>query len=320
MIVEQIRQGNRRALARFLSKVETSPAAVASELSQLAANADAALVGITGAPGVGKSVLVAALTKVLRARDLSVAIVAVDPSSPYSGGAILGDRIRMQALAGDRDVFIRSMATRGNPGGLARATVNVAGVLGAAGFDYVIVETVGAGQSEVAIARLAQTTVVVDAPGAGDSIQGLKAGILEIADIVVVNKCDRSGAEQTARVLKSMLELNHPSKPAPDNIEPWMPPILCLSALKETGVEALADSICEHRLYLRQHDLDAGFRKAQNRAEIESHIRECAYRLLFDTITPEELAGIIERVDAREIDPQGAVHALLAERRFGRPE
>ncbi len=318
MIVERIRAGNRRALARFLSQVESDRDAVAAELWQLRARADAALLGVTGAPGVGKSVLVAALTKLLRARNQSVAIVAVDPSSPYTGGAILGDRIRMQDLAGDRGVFIRSMASRGNPGGLARATMDAASVLGAAGFDYVIVETVGAGQSDVEIARLAHTTIVVEAPGAGDSVQGLKAGILEVADILVVNKSDAPGAEQTARMLKSMLELAHPSKPALDASPAWFPPIICTSALNETGLEALADAIYEHRRYLCQNDLIAALRKAQIRADLERRIRETASRLVFDTITPEELAGIIERIDSLEIDPQGAVHALLSERNFGR--
>lgn len=320
MIVEQIRAGNRRALARFLTEVESDRAAVAAELAQLSAYADAALVGVTGAPGVGKSVLVAALTKVLRARNQTVALIAVDPSSPYSGGAILGDRIRMQALAGDRGVFMRSMASRGNQGGLAMATMDVAGVLGAAGFDYVIVETVGAGQSDVEIARLAHTTIVVEAPGAGDSVQALKAGILEIADILVINKCDRPGARQTALMLKSMLDLNHPPKTAADDDPAWFTPILCASALEETGLEALADAIQKHRHYRFAHDLVAGDRQAQIRADFEMRLKETACRLLFDTITPEELAGIIERIDAREIDPQGAVFALLSERGFGRLE
>ena len=320
MIVEQIRQGDRRALARFLTAVESNRDAVTAGLSQLKAHANTALVGVTGAPGVGKSVLVAALTKALRTRNLSVAVLAVDPSSPYSGGAILGDRIRMGALAGDRGVFIRSMANRGNPGGLARATLDAALVLSAAGFDCVIVETVGAGQSDVDIARLAHTTIVVEAPGTGDSVQGLKAGILEVADIVVVNKCDLPGAEQTARMLKAVLDLNHPSKPAAADVTPWLPPLLCASALEETGLEALADTICQHRRYLRQHNLIAFHRQAQIRAELEARLKEAAYRLVFETITPEELAGIIERIDAREIDPQGAVYALLGERKFGRLE
>ena len=319
MIVEQIRAGNRRALARFLTDVESNRAAVAAELSQLSACAAAAVVGVTGAPGVGKSVLVAALTKALRARNFSVAIVAVDPSSPYSGGAILGDRIRMGAFAGDSDVFVRSMASRGNPGGLARATMDVASVLGAAGFDYVIVETVGAGQSDVDIARLAHTTIVVEAPGAGDGVQALKAGMLEIADILVVNKSDLPGAEQAARTLKSALQLNHPIKHA-DDVAAWFPPILLTSALQETGLDALADAIGEHRRYLCEHDMVARFRKARIRAELEARLKETAFRLVFDTITPQELAGIIDRIDAREIDPQGAVQALLSARSFGRLE
>ena len=213
MLVERILAGDRRALAKFLTAVERDRASVSAELAQLFPYADAAIIGITGAPGVGKSALVGALTKVLRGRGQRVAIIAVDPSSPFSGGAILGDRIRTQSLSGDPGVFIRSMASRGRLGGLAWSTQDVARVLCAAGFDIVIIETVGAGQSDIEIARLAQTTVVVAAPGAGDSVQALKAGILEIGDVLAVNKSDLPGAQAAARSLQSMLELSHPSKP-----------------------------------------------------------------------------------------------------------
>lgn len=320
-MLTEIRRGNRRALARLLTAVENDRASVTVDLSKLCAfAADAAVIGVTGAPGVGKSVLVAALTKLLRKREQTVAIVAVDPSSPFSGGAILGDRIRMRELAGDRGVFIRSMANRGQLGGLAWATQDVVRVLAAAGFDYVIVETVGAGQSEVDIARLADTTVVVVAPGAGDGVQSLKAGILEIADILVVNKCDMPGAETAARTLNSMLEFNHPGKQPADAHPPWTPPIVRTSALHETGLEELAQCLAEHQKYLCESGLLDAQRSAGLRSEFEARLRESWVLRLFDTFAPTEFTGIIECVAAREIDPQSAVDALLAQLNISRLE
>lgn len=318
MIIDRIRGGDRRALSRFLTAVESNPASVRAELSQLYPHADAALIGVTGAPGVGKSALVAALTKVLRQREQSVAIIAVDPSSPFTGGAILGDRIRMKTLSGDRGVFIRSMANRGSLGGLAGTTQDLALVLSAAGFDVVIIETVGAGQSDVEIARLAHTTLVVMAPGAGDSVQALKAGILEIGDILVVNKSDMPGAQTTARALQSMLELNHPTKALPENIPVWMPPVTRASALKETGINDLADCLAEHRRYLVENGVLPLRHEALARAEFEARLQETLTRRALDTFTRTELAGIIKRIAAREIDPQAAVDALLAKHNFSR--
>ena len=301
--------------------MENDRASVTVDLSQLYACApDAAVIGVTGAPGVGKSALVAALTKRLRKREQTVAIVAVDPSSPFSGGAILGDRIRMREHAGDRGVFIRSMASRGQLGGLAWATQDVARVLAAAAFDYVIVETVGAGQSEVDIARLADTTVVVVAPGAGDGVQSLKAGILEIADILVVNKCDAPGAETAARTLNSMLEFNHPGKQPADAHPAWIPPIVRASALQETGLEELAQCLAEHQKYLCESGLLDAQRSAGLRSEFEARLRESWVLRLFDTFAPAEFTGMIERIAAREIDPQSAVDALLAQLNISRLE
>ncbi len=314
MIIDRIRGGDRRALAKFLTAVETDRASVAAELSQLYPHADAALIGVTGAPAVGKSALVAALTKVFRQRGHSIAIVAVDPSSPFSGGAILGDRIRMKALSGDRDVFIRSMASRGHLGGLAWTTQDVARVLTAAGFDIVIIETVGAGQSDVEIARLAQSTAVVVAPSSGDSVQALKAGILEIGDILVVNKSDMPGAVQTARTLQSMLALSHSPKSLPSDVPPWQPPVLLTSALKKTGIDELADNFIDHQRYLDENGLLALHQESQIRAEFEARLKETIALHVFDSTPPAELAGIIKRIAAREIDPQAAVDALLAKR------
>lgn len=318
MSIKRIVAGDRRALAKFLTAVETDRAAVAAELSQLYIRGDAPLLGITGPPGVGKSALVTALTKFLRGRGQTVAIIAVDPSSPFSGGAILGDRIRMNALAGDSGVFIRSMASRGHLGGLAWATQDVARVLSAAGFDIVIIETVGAGQNDVEIARLAHTTIVVVAPGAGDGVQALKAGILEIGDILVVNKCDLPGAQAAARALQAMLQLSHPSKPLPPEVPPWQPPVALTSALTSTGIAELAECIADHRRYSEKHGLLPHFRRTQIRAELVARLNETIAQQVFDSMAHDELAGIIKRIDAREIDPQAAVDALLAKYGFGR--
>jgi len=246
-LVEKALAGNRYALARLISLIEDNGTEARAALAALYPHTGQAhVVGVTGAPGTGKSTLVNELTKVLRAQGTTVGIVAVDPSSPFSGGALLGDRVRMRDLAGDRGVFIRSMATRGSLGGLARATSDVVKVLDAAGFSVVLVETVGAGQAEVDIARTAHTTVVVEAPGLGDEVQALKAGLLEIADVLVVNKADRPGAAQTARALEMVINRNAVRGGADDNA--WRPPILKTIALDGSGVpevlEAIVASTC----------------------------------------------------------------------------
>ncbi len=280
-LVEAVLQGDRLALARTLSQVENDTLQGISALSALFPHTGKAhLVGVTGASGTGKSSLVNQLARYYRRQEQPgqaprVAIVAVDPTSPFSGGAILGDRIRMRDLAGDPGVFIRSMATRGSLGGIASATSSVVQVLDAAGYDLILIETVGAGQSEVDIARLAHTTIVVEAPGLGDDIQAIKAGIMEIADVFVVNKADLPGAENTERALRGSLGLAHPMAPAARSFrrvmhhgkmvtvsapeqpaEPagafWEPPILRTIALDGTGVSELAKAISSHRQYLEK--------------------------------------------------------------------
>src|SRR5215207_9460481 len=213
-LTESILQGNRLALARLLTQVENDSPDSRSVLAELFPHTgNAHLIGITGAPGTGKSSLVNQLALHYRKHaGKKVAIVAVDPSSPFTGGAVLGDRVRMRDLSGDEGVFIRSMAARGSLGGIAQKTASVVQVFDAAGYEIIIIETVGAGQSEVDVARLAHTTLVVEAPGLGDDIQAIKAGILEIADILVVNKGDRPGVENTEKALKSMLDLAHPAE------------------------------------------------------------------------------------------------------------
>jgi LAO/AO transport system kinase len=244
--VEALSSGERRPLARLLTRIENGEPSVRALLPELfAAGHGAHLVGITGPPGSGKSTLVNALITEWRKRGRRVGILAVDPSSPYTRGAILGDRIRMMEHAADRDVFMRSMASRGELGGLAATTWIAAAALDAAGYDPVVIETVGAGQSEVEVARLAETTVVVEVPEMGDEVQAIKAGLLEVADIIAVNKGDRPGAERAARQLRAMLST------AGGRVARKPPPVLMTTATTAEGVMALADAIEAHRSQAR---------------------------------------------------------------------
>src|SRR6266508_3386851 len=267
-LTSSVLAGDRLALARLLSQVENDSPEGRTTLAELfLSTGKAHLIGVTGAPGTGKSSLVNQLALHFRRQDNKrVAIVAVDPSSPFTGGAVLGDRVRMRDLAGDSGVFIRSMASRGSLGGLAQTTASVVQVFDAAGYDIVIIETVGAGQGEVDIARLAHTTIVVEAPGLGDDIQAIKAGILEVADILVVNKADRPGVENTERALRSTLELAHPTKRVfrhhgkamsagtSNNADSsmWIPPINKTVSTEGKGIAELAESIARHAAHLRQ--------------------------------------------------------------------
>jgi len=309
-LVEKALAGNRYALARLISLIEDNGTEARAALAALYPHTGQAhVVGVTGAPGTGKSTLVNELTKVLRAQGTTVGIVAVDPSSPFSGGALLGDRVRMRDLAGDQGVFIRSMATRGSLGGLARATSDVVKVLDAAGFSVVLVETVGAGQAEVDIARTAHTTVVVEAPGLGDEVQALKAGLLEIADVLVVNKADRPGAAQTARALEMVINRNAVRGGADDNV--WRPPILKTIALDGSGVPEVLEVIVAHREYLRA----SGSWAERERARVETELRNVLQQELLDRLLArvgeEQVQAWVERITAREVDVYTAVRAVL---------
>jgi LAO/AO transport system kinase len=264
------------------------------------------IVGVTGSPGAGKSTLVAQLTRELRRRGARVAIIAVDPTSPFSGGAILGDRIRMQDLAGDPDVYIRSMASRGSVGGLAAATRDVTRALDATGFDDILIETVGAGQAEVEIVRAAQSIVVVTVPGMGDDIQALKAGILEIADIFCVNKADRPDADRAASELRMLLSL----APKGDANE-WRPPILKTIATTGAGVSDLADALDRHLDHLQTTGQLHERGERQARSEILALLYRSLLSRLDTTIGPERLGEIVSAVANRQTDPYSAA-AILA--------
>ena len=290
--------GDRRALARLLTGIENEDPHVRELLPQIfAASRGAHLVGITGPPGAGKSTLVTALTREYRKRGRRVGIVAVDPSSPYTGGAIMGDRIRMMEHAADRNIFMRSMASRGELGGIAAATWLVAAALDAAGYDPVLVETVGAGQAELEVARLAETTVVVEVPEMGDEIQAIKAGLLEVADVVTVNKADRPGAERSARQLRAMLAGAGGRFAAP-------PPILLTIATTGEGVAPLVDAIEADRT--RARSPDQARVRARNqllRAVIERSRRRVEGHVEWDS-TVNEIAE-------HRIDPITAADRLL---------
>jgi LAO/AO transport system kinase len=305
--IERILAGEARAVARAISKAEDG-AADASELMKAVFphTGRGLVVGITGSPGAGKSSLVDKLAGLYRRRGERVGIVAVDPSSPFSGGAILGDRIRMQALGLDPGVFIRSMATRGNLGGLARATVDAVAILDAAGFAKVIVETVGVGQDEVEIVKTADVSVVVLVPGMGDDIQAIKAGIMEIGDVFVINKADRDGVLRTEKELEALLSLAE----RPDG---WSPPIVKTVATENRGVEELAAAIESYREFQKSATGTQGRRGAVARWRILELLRErLLARALESEGARERLESLALEVAGKQRDPYSAVEELLA--------
>ncbi len=296
--------GRPRDVARLISLVEDDAPQASMLLRRCATHqGHARVVGITGPPGAGKSTTVTEMVASLRALGRRVAVLAVDPSSPYSGGALLGDRIRMQELATDPGVFIRSMAARGHLGGLAATTSQVIRVLDAVGFDDVIIETVGVGQSEVEIAGVSDTTVVLLAPGMGDGVQAVKAGILEVADIFVVNKSDREGADQTLRDLRAMQAL------APHGEAAWVPPVIPAVAVEGTGIADLLAAIDAHGAWLAE--TGEGVRRVQRRTREE--IAATALALARSRMTPALLDRLAQEVLSGDIDPQAAAARLLDE-------
>ena len=306
-LYDGLRGGDRLAAARLISLVENEDPAAREIMRQLHQHTGRAhIVGVTGPTGSGKSTLVSALTKVLRRHSKSVGIIAVDPTSPFSGGAVLGDRIRMQDLATDPGVFIRSMGTRGSIGGIAVATNDAVNILDAFGKDVIIVETVGAGQVEVDIVRLAHTSVVVTMPGGGDEIQAMKASIMEIADIFVVNKADREGADRAAAAIEMMLEMVE-REPA------YAPPVLKTIATAEIGADKLCDAIISHFAFLQEH----GLLEEKARQRIMAELMEIINRRVGSTVThalveDTEMIELMKKlVDTREIDPHSGASMVI---------
>lgn len=306
-LVERVLAGDRRALARVLSQVENGTEEGLEALRRLSAQAGRAqLVGVTGGAGCGKSTLVTALAKEFRRRGRSVGIVAVDPTSPFTQGALLGDRIRMQELTRDPGVFVRSMATRGALGGLAPTTLEVATVLDASGFDVVLIETVGAGQDEVEVAAAAETTVVLSTPGTGDGVQAMKAGVLEVADILVVNKADLPSAEHLATYLQALLEMGPPRG--------WQVPVLRTVATTGEGVEELVSALDQHRQYLVESGRLEEERLAHAKHQILGILREdLVRRVLRRAGGDRRLDQLASRVVARELDARSAARELIQE-------
>lgn len=326
-LVDGLLAGNRRALARTITLIENHGDEAQSILAALYRHTGQAhIVGVTGSPGTGKSTLVNALAKAYRRQGYAVGIIAVDPTSPFTGGALLGDRVRMRDLSGDPGIFIRSMATRGSLGGLAQATADVILALDAAGFQRVLVETVGVGQAEVDIASTAHTTIVVEAPGMGDEVQAIKAGVLEIADVLAVNKADRDGADKTVTALHMVLgagpgttrvfrhhgQLLAVDEPATATTG-WTPPILKAVALRDQGVPELIEAIEQHRTYLMASG--EWQRREEDRAHTALiHILQAAVlQRLRDRVSAQQLQQLVTDVAGRQTDPyQAAAHLLPA--------
>lgn len=305
-LVDRVLAGDANAVARAISKVEDSAKDAAGLMKQIFPSTGRALIiGITGAPGAGKSSLVDKLAGYYRQGGERVGIIAVDPSSPFSGGAILGDRIRMQTLSLDKGVFIRSMATRGNLGGLARTTVEAVAILDAAGYDKIIVETVGVGQDEIEIAKTADVCVVVLVPGMGDDIQTMKAGIMEIGDVLVINKADRDGVLRMEKELEALLTLSVRS-------DDWQSPIVRTVAIENKGIAELAAAIAQSREFQRTAPASTERRKAIARWRIVELLRD---RLVADTLdgdsAMEKLDALAGEVANKRRDPYSAVEELL---------
>ncbi|MGA5445058.1 methylmalonyl Co-A mutase-associated GTPase MeaB [Streptomyces umbrinus] len=306
-LVTQAREGRPRAVARLISLVEgASPQLreVMAALAPLAGNAY--VVGLTGSPGVGKSTCTSALVTAYRRQGKRVGVLAVDPSSPFSGGALLGDRVRMSDHASDPGVYIRSMATRGHLGGLAWAAPQAIRVLDAAGCDVVLVETVGVGQSEVEIASQADTSVVLLAPGMGDGIQAAKAGILEIGDVYVVNKADRDGADATARELNHMLGLGESRGPGD-----WRPPIVKTVAAREEGIDEVVEALEKHRAWMEERGVLAERRLARASREVETIAVTALRERIADLHGDRRLSALAERIVAGALDPYRAADSLV---------
>jgi len=329
-LVEELLAGKHRALARVITKIENRQPGyreIVSRLHEHTGNAD--VIGITGSPGAGKSTLVDKMAATYRERGLTVGVIAIDPSSPFTGGAVLGDRIRMGSNVGDMDVFFRSMSARGSLGGLSTATTDAVKALDAFGKDKIIIETVGAGQNEIDIVKMADTVAVLVPPGAGDDVQMLKAGILEIADVFAVNKADLKGADRTVQELREMIQyrqgdvsvsaghhgpdaaIEDLDKPQGDE-DGWLPPIVETVANRDEGVDEFLEALADHREYLVSAGRLAERERTRHREEIRTLLREDMSKLLEEEIDHRGgLEGYVERVRKREMDPYTVSDELL---------
>jgi GTPase len=307
MLAEKILQGDIRAAARLMRDVDDGFSSALPELMALYPHTGRAyLIGITGPPGAGKSTLTDQLTASFRARGKRVGIVAVDPTSPFTGGAILGDRIRMNRHADDDGVFIRSLATRGALGGISRSTGEVVNIMDAMGMDVVIIETVGVGQDEIDIVRMAHTTAVVMVPGLGDDIQAIKAGILEIADVFVVNKADREGADRTVRELSMMIEMGSRKEGE------WLPKVMRTEASRGIGIEELVAEFATHRDFLSASGIIHRFTEEKNSAVFSEMLKERLFNEVYGRLLDNgELKRIVTGMGARSVDPYSAVESVL---------
>ncbi len=307
-LITELLQGSVRAMARLITLVESEDGRALELLGGIYPHTGKAYVlGITGSPGTGKSTLTDKITSLLRSEEQTVGIIAVDPSSPFTGGALLGDRIRMQRASGDPEVFIRSMATRGNLGGLARATTDVIKIMDAFGKDWVIVETVGVGQDEVDIAKTADTTVVVLAPGLGDIIQSMKAGVMEIADLYAVNKADRSGADALASEVSLRVQQDSQIKKVS-----WQPPVIKTVAVDDMGTDSLLDAIKRHRNFLEESGKLVSGRREKTRQETLSLLKEEISRRVLEKIPGDGgFEALIDDILSHKKDPYSCVQEIV---------
>ncbi|PYS10492.1 MAG: methylmalonyl Co-A mutase-associated GTPase MeaB [Acidobacteria bacterium] len=312
-LLQDLLKGDTRALSRVITRVENRSADSLDILRQLFPHTGKSqIIGVTGSPGSGKSTLVDRLAAEFRKKNNTVGIIAVDPSSPFTGGAILGDRIRMQTLAVDPGVYIRSMATRGHLGGLAAATADVAAVLEAAGKDPVLIETVGVGEDEIDIVRLAEISIVVLVPGMGDDIQALKAGIMEIGDIFVINKCDRPGVEKMERAILGLLSLGH-------RADGWQPPIVKTTATKGEGVAELLEAIDRYYVFFRNSISRSRKKQEAERQRLINLLEERLVNTAVEQIFPDgELNDLVNAIAERRQDPYSVVEQIIRNLRFQR--